>query len=31
MFGQWNQRKSKNWWDYAVEGTQTFGPMIFGA
>jgi hypothetical protein len=20
MFGQWNQRKSKNWWDYLGEG-----------
>lgn len=31
MFGQWNQRKSKNWWDYLIEGAQTFGPMIAGA
>jgi hypothetical protein len=30
MFGQWNQRQSKNWWDYLREGVQ-MGGQIAGA
>jgi hypothetical protein len=27
MFGQWNQRQSKNWWDYLREGVQVAGQV----
>lgn len=33
MFAQWNQRKSKNWWDYLGEGigmASNVGGMLFG-
>lgn len=33
MFGQWNQRQSKNWWDYMREGVGMatgVGRMFFG-
>lgn len=33
MFGQWNQRRSKNWWDYLREGigmAGQVGGMMFG-
>lgn len=30
MFGQWNQRQSKNWWDYLREGVQ-MGSQVAGA
>jgi hypothetical protein len=33
MFSPWNQRQSKNWWDYLREGVQLggqVGSMIFG-
>lgn len=29
MFGQWNQRQSRNWWDYLREGIG-MGRMLFG-
>lgn len=30
MFSQWNQRQSKNWWDYLREGSGLIGGMAFG-
>jgi hypothetical protein len=30
MAGLWIQKPRKSPWDYALEGTQTFGPMLFG-
>jgi hypothetical protein len=31
MASLWIQKPRKSPWDYAIEGTQTFGPMLFGA
>lgn len=28
MFSQWNQRQSRNWWDYLREGVQMGGQMM---